>query len=1273
MLLALGLSAVPFAVGGGTGPAGAAGTFLDPMPGTLATPTVLTVDPTGADTAVLTVTNPSAINGAGVDLAPLVDFEWSVIAGGCSTPMALPSNGFVSIGIVPGGTCTISARFSATGVAPGTSIDETVFVDAYEIDFGNLTGYYTLRANTPIPPAPANDDITQATDISNIAIPPYAGGASGPLTVSTVTGTTVGATYDPAEIAEGYATDRQGSVWFRYTATAAFEGRLGYRSATTSVFVQAWIAEQGVTAPASFADVRFGAGNVTVPWSHNFVRVESGDTAWFQVDQATGWTPGEFTLEFFQAPDPTEDIAFAFDPFEGGSPVPADVASSGWGGDGDTFHTVGDDLGDGSAVVWSTLVFAGPVTFNGQLTSDTSALTGSSRPLRLRVFRSPTTARVTTPAALGSPIATFDSVAGPNGNHRVLPMPITLNPGRYYFAVSTSPSQPTIFFNTFQWSTAGPGDTTPPIVRILEPFDGSTYEVADVPATVWFEATDDSGVSPTCTVAPPTPSRVPGEHTIGVECTDAEGNAGFASTTYTVLTPRADLSLRWFNVPPVVVGETGSLLLELQTASPDTPVSATVRVDVPAGLEVVAPVPAGFDPATGIWTVDPVGPMGGSFVFSRGLELRVRMRATGSTTVGAEITAATAPDPDSTPGNGVAAGEDDDDTYDLGRTPKQADLEVGIDGLQPPVLRPGAPDTATIVLGNAGPQPATAVVQVTFVEMALDPSRPLPSGFDPVTGRWTVDVGPTGASIDLPVVFGDAVINRIVAEVIESDAIDPDSTPGNGPIPGEDDSRTREFLPVPFTADLGLVVNTLASLLLPGETGTVEFGVGNAGPDTSNSARVRIDLPAGLELAGPAPAGFDPLTGEWQIGTLAPSATAVLTLDVRMRAAGDTTVTAEIVGADRIDPDSTPGNGVGNGEDDQATATVVRITPLADLGLAGRLLPVSLPATVGSDITGVVEVGNAGPQATTAQVRVTLDGLALRAGAPPPAGYSATTGIWTVTVPAGTNPFIELPLVSTRSGAVSMTIEVVASSFGDPDSTPGNGTGNTEDDHASASLSVVAPVSRFAPQYSTSNSRTPASPLDGATVSGSIAVFVPRAPDIARVEFFLDDPTMAGTPRRVDRSAPYDFVGRTGSVARLFSTRTLSDGTHTITARVVLLNGQTEVVTSTFVVSNPRPVTRQLLVSTQANRAGAVPLDGATVTGPAAVYVPTEPAIRRIEFRIDGRWVRAERVAPYDFGGTTGTGQASLVRFTPGTRTVSARIVFLDGSIDTISATFTAS
>ena len=280
-------------------------------------------------------------------------------------------------------------------------------------------------------------------------------------------------------------------------------------------------------------------------------------------------------------------------------------------------------------------------------------------------------------------------------------------------------------------------------------------------------------------------------------------------------------------------------------------------------------------------------------------------------------------------------------------------------------------------------------------------------------------------------------------------------------------------------------------------------------------------------------------------------------------------------------------------------------------------------------------------------------------------------------MPAGTSLDIQLPLVATRAGTITITGEVIASTIGDPDSTPGNGTTGpaaAEDDHSNGSLAAVAPVSRFALQYSTSNQRTAPLPLDGATVSGAIAVFVPTATDIARVEFFLNDPTTSRPPRQVERFAPYDFAGTGGgNTATMFSTRTLPDGTHTITVRVVLRNGTSQVVTSTFTASNPRPATRQLLVSTRSDRGGAVALDGRTISGPVAVFVPTEPGIARVEHRVGGRLVQTERVRPYDLGGTLGNGRAALVRFTPGTRTVTARIVFTDGTSHTLQATFTAS
>jgi hypothetical protein len=290
-----------------------------------------------------------------------------------------------------------------------------------------------------------------------------------------------------------------------------------------------------------------------------------------------------------------------------------------------------------------------------------------------------------------------------------------------------------------------------------------------------------------------------------------------------------------------------------------------------------------------------------------------------------------------------------------------------------------------------------------------------------------------------------------------------------------------------------------------------------------------------------------------------------------------------------------------------------------------------------------------------------------------PAGVDALASTWTVTVPSVDQRTIELPLVATRPGTASVTIEVVSSSADDPDSTPGNGDVADEDDDASGRIIIAALVTRFSLEVSDRAGRGASRPLAGTTVSGSVAIFVPRDPAITQVEFFLDDPSMSGPPRQTERLAPWDFAGTAGNGrATLFSTRSLSDGTHTVTARVSLRDGSQQVTTATFTVANPRPATRQLLVSTRAGRGGAIGLDGATVTGPVAVFVPNESGIVSVDYLLDGTTVRTERFTPWDFGGTAGNGQAQRVVFPVGARTVTAVITFRDGFVDSLTARFTA-
>jgi hypothetical protein len=94
-------------------------------------------------------------------------------------------------------------------------------------------------------------------------------------------------------------------------------------------------------------------------------------------------------------------------------------------------------------------------------------------------------------------------------------------------------------------------------------------------------------------------------------------------------------------------------------------------------------------------------------------------------------------------------------------------------------------------------------------------------------------------------------------------------------------------------------------------------------------------------------------------------------------------------------------------------------------------------------------------------------------------------------------------------------------------------------------------------------------PLAERTVSGRISVFTsPDEAGIARVRFYLDNPSMTGTPRRTENSAPYDFAGGTVSTASAFDTNTVADGSHTITAAIDFTAGGTTVVQATFTVRN---------------------------------------------------------------------------------------------------------
>ena len=75
------------------------------------------------------------------------------------------------------------------------------------------------------------------------------------------------------------------------------------------------------------------------------------------------------------------------------------------------------------------------------------------------------------------------------------------------------------------------------------------------------------------------------------------------------------------------------------------------------------------------------------------------------------------------------------------------------------------------------------------------------------------------------------------------------------------------------------------------------------------------------------------------------------------------------------------------------------------------------------------------------------------------------------------------------------------------------------------STPVAAQASAYALVVSLSADRSNPSSLAGKTVSGNIYVFTTPGSGVSRVRFYLDDPNMGGTPRRVEGNPPHNLAG----------------------------------------------------------------------------------------------------------------------------------------------------
>lgn len=438
----------------------------------------------------------------------------------------------------------------------------------------------------------------------------------------------------------------------------------------------------------------------------------------------------------------------------------------------------------------------------------------------------------------------------------------------------------------------------------------------------------------------------------------------------------------------------------------------------------------------------------------------------------AEIIASSQFDPDSTPGN-QSDGEDDDASVSF--IPQLIDLALAKTS---DIERANIGDVIEylVTVSNDGPTDATGVVVSDPLPASLSFVSATPSDggtYDAQTGDWSIAQIPAGETRELILratvtpdpshvdeILAGGIIN--IAEVMAADQPDRDSTPGNGP--GEDDYQST-ILTI-SQADLALSQSVDNATPSQNEIVTFLVKVDNNGPDAATNVVVNEALPVGLaDIEVTALTGhYDASTNHWTINELEPGGSAVLQIRARVATPNIVTNVAEIIAADQLDPNSTPGNGDPS-EDDMASVQV--IPRVIDVSVSASAIPEEIE--LGDTVELTVNVHNGAStllvrspnaalgvreisDATGVVIGVTIpDGLTLL-DASPAGVYDAATQTWQVgTVATDSSQQLTLTFRVDTQTVKTFDIEVLQTNEFDVDSTAGNHDPG-EDDQTSVTI-----------------------------------------------------------------------------------------------------------------------------------------------------------------------------------------------------------------------------
>ncbi|MDA1087409.1 MAG: S8 family serine peptidase [Verrucomicrobia bacterium] len=554
---------------------------------------------------------------------------------------------------------------------------------------------------------------------------------------------------------------------------------------------------------------------------------------------------------------------------------------------------------------------------------------------------------------------------------------------------SATPSQGTFSNNQWSLGTLAPGtNATLTLDVTVDPDTGNTT-ITNVAALTAVSPVDVNGANNTGLVA--------------------------------IAVQEADLSLtKQVNDTSPSVGDTIAYTVVVSNAGPNA--AAELRIqDVLSGLSnVVSAVSTGiYDVSSGIWSNVSLPADGTASLVISGQVVSLTI-----ITNTAEVVSVEQGDPDSTPGNGLEA-EDDQDSVVV--TPRYVDVSISKS------VSDSSPDEGdlvdySLIVSNAGPSATTALVIEDVLPAGVTLSNAVASHGTYSNGSWNVGALPAQSNATL-------TIGATVDPGSGASSITNVATVTNV-APHDLDSGNNTDLAALSVTLVDLALDKTVNNETPDEGDAIVFTITltNGGPDEASSIEVTDALPAGLTLSNAVPSQGTFTNDAWSAGALAAGSSATLSLTVTVDGGtGGSFITnsAAVTGRDQADS---------NASNDTAAAVI--LVGRADL-VVSKSADVST-ANAGDPVVFSVVVSNTGPHDASAIsiADILPSGLLTNGSTATLGNYGA--GTWSIdTLHANSNATLTLNAI-VNAGTAGTTITNVATRAASTPTDPDAGNDSAE-------------------------------------------------------------------------------------------------------------------------------------------------------------------------------------------------------------------------------------